>query len=254
MSLARLTDRVILVTGAAQGQGAAEARACVAEGARVVLADVLDGQGQALAAELGNAARYLHLDVTSEDQWAEVVVRTVAEFGKLDGLVNNAGILRYAPLAETTLADWSAVIAVDQTGPFLGMRAVVAPMIEAGGGSIVNVSSTSGFWGLPEIMAYTAAKFAVRGMTKVAAIELGRHNIRVNSLHPGAVDTSMSRGNEDWAAHSPSGFTFVPLGRIGQPEEIAKLAVFLLSDESSFCTGTEFVADGGAMAGPARRS
>ena len=118
----------------------------------------------------------------------------------------------------------------------------------------MNVSSTSGFWGLPEIMAYTAAKFAVRGMTKVAAIELGRHNIRVNSLHPGAVDTSMSRGNEDWAAHSPSGFTFVPLGRIGQPEEIAKLAVFLLSDESSFCTGTEFVADGGAMAGPARRS
>ncbi len=254
MSLARLADRVILVTGAAQGQGAAEARACVVEGARVVLADVLDGQGQALAAELGNAARYLHLDVTSEDQWAEVVVRTVAEFGKLDGLINNAGILRYAPLTETTLADWSAVIAVDQTGPFLGMRAVVAPMIEAGGGSIVNVSSTSGFWGLPEIMAYTAAKFAVRGMTKVAAIELGRHNIRVNSLHPGAVNTSMSRGNEDWAAHSPSGFTFVPLGRIGQPEEIAKLAVFLLSDESSFCTGTEFVADGGAMAGPARRS
>ena len=132
MSLARLTDRVILVTGAAQGQGAAEARACMAEGARVVLADVLDEQGQALATKLGNAARYLHLDVTSEDQWAEVVVRTVAEFGKLDGLVNNAGILRYAPLTETTLADWSAVIAVDQTGPFLGMRAVVAPMIEAG--------------------------------------------------------------------------------------------------------------------------
>ncbi|WP_312871739.1 glucose 1-dehydrogenase [Amycolatopsis acididurans] len=254
MSSRRLAGRVVLVTGAAQGQGAAEARAFVAEGANVVLADVRDQQGEATARELGGSARYFHLDVTSEHDWSAAVAKTIAAFGKLDGLVNNAGILRYSPLADTTLEDWNTVIAVDQTGTFLGMRAAVRPMIEAGGGSIVNISSTSGFWGLPEITAYTAAKWAVRGMTKAAAVELGQFNIRVNSLHPGAVDTAMSRGNEDWAAHSPGGFTYVPLGRIGQPEEIASLAAFLLSDESSFCTGSEFVADGGALAGPVRRS
>ncbi|WP_431874464.1 glucose 1-dehydrogenase [Amycolatopsis sacchari] len=245
--MGRLDGKVALITGAARGQGAAAARRFVAEGARVTIADVLDDEGKALADELG--AAYQHLDVSSEDDWAAAVERTVDEFGSLTVLVNNAGILHFSELAKTSLADYERVIRVNQIGAFLGMRSVVEPMSHAEAGSIVNVSSVEGLAGMPYLVAYTASKFAIRGMTKVAALELGRKGIRVNSVHPGMIDTAMvseaAGGAEidtSWVGKK------VALGRVGQPEEIANLVVFLASDESSYSTGAEFVADGGATA------
>lgn len=251
----KLADRVVLVTGGARGQGRGIAERFITEGAAVVLADVSDEAGEAAADELGDRAFFAHLDVTEEYDWARAVESAVARFGKLDGLVNNAGVFSWAPLESTTLEDWNRVISVCQTGVFLGMRAVVEPMKAAGGGTIVNTSSTSGMWALPQIVGYAAAKFAVRGMTKVAAIELGSHNIRVNSVCPGGIETPMSATNHasGWAAASASGFAFVPLGRRGTAHEIANLMVFLTSDDSSYCTGGDFVIDGGMLAGPTRR-
>jgi 3alpha(or 20beta)-hydroxysteroid dehydrogenase len=251
----KLADRVVLVTGGARGQGRGIAERFIAEGACVVLADVNDDAGRAAAAELGDRALFAHLDVADEGDWARAVEAAVEHFGKLDGLVNNAGIFKWAPLESTSLEDWNAVISVCQTGVFLGMRAVVGPMKAAGGGTIVNTSSTSGIWALPQIVSYVAAKFAVRGMTKVAAIELGPHNIRVNSVCPGGIETPMSKGNHSsgWQAASASGFAFVPLGRRGTPAEIGNLMLFLTSDDSSYCTGGDFVCDGGMLAGPSRR-
>lgn len=245
----RLSGKVALVTGAARGQGAATVRRFVAEGARVLIADVADEEGKRLADELGSAAAYQHLDVSDEHEWADAVRRVDAEFGRLDVLVNNAGVLHFAPLAETTLADYQRVIGVNQTGTFLGMRSVVEPMSATGGGSIVNVSSVEGLAGMPLVSAYTASKFAIRGMTKAAALELGEKGIRVNSIHPGMIDTKMvsdAAGGADvdlsWVGKK------VALGRIGQPDEIAGVALFLASEDSSYCTGGEFVADGGATA------
>ncbi|WP_232376217.1 glucose 1-dehydrogenase [Amycolatopsis aidingensis] len=245
----RLAGKVALITGAARGQGAAAARRFVAEGARVLLADVADDAGKQLADELGAAAGYQHLDVGAEDEWELAVQRAVAEFGGLDVLVNNAGILHFSELASTSLADYERVLRVNQIGTFLGMRSVVEPMTAAGGGSIVNVSSVEGLAGMPFLVAYTASKFAIRGMTKVAALELGGRGIRVNSLHPGMIDTRMV---QDAAGGAEVDLSRVgkklALRRVGQPEEIAGLALFLASDESSYCTGGEFVADGGATA------
>lgn len=245
----RLAGKIALITGGARGQGEAAARAFVAEGAKVVIADILDTEGKQLAADLGAAAAYQHLDVGDEDGWTAAVERTTAEFGALNVLVNNAGILHFSELGKTTLADYERVIRVNQIGAFLGMRSVVEPMTTAGGGSIVNVSSVEGLAGMPYLVAYTASKFAIRGMTKVAALELGDRNIRVNSVHPGAIDTPMvasaaggQKVDMSWVGKK------VALGRVGQPEDIAKLVLFLASDESSYCTGAEFVADGGATA------
>ncbi|MBB4684951.1 glucose 1-dehydrogenase [Amycolatopsis jiangsuensis] len=246
--MGRLAGKVALITGSARGQGAAAARAFVAEGARVVVADVLDTEGKALAGELGETAAFCHLDVGDEDSWAAAVERTVTEFGPPSVLVNNAGILHFSELASTTLADYERVVRVNQIGAFLGMRSVVEPMAGAGGGSIVNVSSVEGLAGMPFLVAYTASKFAIRGMTKVAALELGARGIRVNSVHPGMIDTKMvseAAGTDvdvSWVGKK------VALGRVGRAEEIAPLLVFLGSDESSYCTGGEFVADGGATA------
>lgn len=243
--MSRLAGKVALITGAARGQGAAAARRFVAEGARVVLADVVDDEGKALADELG--AEYLHLDVSEEDDWAAVVAET-----RFTVLVNNAGVLHFAPLADTALADYERVIRINQVGTFLGMRAVIPGMIAAGGGSIVNTSSIEGLAAAPLLVAYTASKFAIRGMTKVAALELGDKGIRVNSVHPGMIDTQM-------LPTALGGIQVdltrigrrVPLRRVGRAEEIASLLVFLASDESSYCTGAEFTADGGATAGHA---
>ncbi|SFQ32705.1 3alpha(or 20beta)-hydroxysteroid dehydrogenase [Amycolatopsis arida] len=247
--MGRLEGKVALVTGAARGQGAAAARRFVAEGAKVVVADVADTEGKQLADELGPSAVYTHLDVGDEDDWARAVERTLTEFGALTVLVNNAGVLHFSALAETTLADYERVIRVNQVGAFLGMRSVVEPMSAAGGGAIVNVSSVEGLAGMPFLVAYTASKFAIRGMTKVAALELGERNIRVNSLHPGMIDTKMV---QDAAGGAEVDLSWVgrkvALRRVGRPEEIAELALFLASDESSYCTGGEFVADGGATA------
>ncbi|TNC28955.1 glucose 1-dehydrogenase [Amycolatopsis alkalitolerans] len=245
--MGRLDGKAALITGAARGQGAAAARRFVEEGAKVLIADILDEEGKALADELG--ALYQHLDVSSEDDWAAAVDRAVTEFGGLTVLVNNAGILHFSELGQTTLADYERVIKVNQIGAFLGMRSVVEPMSHARNGSIINVSSVEGLAGMPFLVAYTASKFAIRGMTKVAALELGPKGIRVNSVHPGMIDTKMISDAAGGAEIDTSWVRKkVALGRAGQPSEIANLVVFLASDESSYSTGAEFVADGGATA------
>jgi 3alpha(or 20beta)-hydroxysteroid dehydrogenase len=245
--MGRLDGKVALITGAARGQGAAAARRFAAEGAKVMVADIIDDEGKALAGEIG--AVYQHLDVTQEADWSAAVDRAVDEFGQLTVLVNNAGILHFSELGKTTLADYERVIRVNQIGTFLGMRSVVEPMSRAGTGSIVNVSSVEGLAGMPFLVAYTASKFAIRGMTKVAALELGGKGIRVNSVHPGVIETKMvsqALGGADVDLSPVTGR--LALGRAGAAEEIAQLVVFLASDESSYCTGAEFVADGGATA------
>ncbi|HEY7595602.1 MAG TPA: glucose 1-dehydrogenase [Actinophytocola sp.] len=239
----RLSGKGALITGAANGQGAAAARRFVAEGARVVLADVDDDAGKALAGELG--ADYVHLDVSQEDGWAAAL----EAHGPVTVLVNNAGVLHFSPLHETKLADYERVVRVNQIGTFLGMRAVVPGMVEAGGGSIINVSSVEGLAAAPLLTAYTASKFAIRGMTKVAALELAGKGVRVNSVHPGVVETGLLPtalgGQPVDLSHVAKR---VPMRRVGQAAEIAELVVFLASDESSYCTGSEFVADGGVTA------
>jgi 3alpha(or 20beta)-hydroxysteroid dehydrogenase len=245
----RLDGKVALITGAARGQGAAAARRFVEEGARVTIADIRDELGKELAAELGAAAIYQHLDVTSEEDWTAAVAETLSTFGQLDILVNNAGIVHVSSIVDTSLADYERVIKVNQVGTFLGMRAVIPALKDAGGGSIVNVSSVEGLGGMPYLAAYTASKFAVRGMTKAAAMELGGFGIRVNSVHPGVIDTEMVREAAGGAEVDMSRVgKRVALRRVGRPEEIANLQVFLASDESSYSTGAEFVADGGATA------
>lgn len=245
--MGKLDGKVALITGGARGQGAAEGTLFAAEGATVVITDVLDDAGTATAAAFGGL--YLHHDVTSEDDWATVVDTVMARHGRLDVLVNNAGIYVPGPLTATSLADYRRVIEVNQIGVFLGMRAVAGPMIAAGSGSIINISSVAGMRGGGGSLAYTASKWAVRGMTKAAARELGRHGIRVNSIHPGFVETTMlhqvprvdAGGLEEM-------LRAVPLGRVADPSEVAKLALFLASDDSSYSTGSEFVIDGGITA------
>ena len=246
----RLDEKVAIVTGAARGMGAAEARLFVEEGARVVLADVIDDEGKLLADELGPSAVYVHLDVTDEQDWVDALATAEHTFGTVDVLVNNAGILRYGPLLTFDKVEFEEVLAVNLVGPFLGIKVVGAAMAAAGSGSIVNVSSTGGMVGYSAIGAYVASKWGVRGLTKTAAIELGHAGVRVNSLHPGGVRTPMTDPDGSGAAIQSAMFAGQPIPRIGRPEEIAHLALFLASDESSYCTGAEFVADGGSIAGP----
>jgi 3alpha(or 20beta)-hydroxysteroid dehydrogenase len=245
--MGRLSGKIALITGAAGGQGAAAARRFVEEGARVVVADVRDDEGKALADEIG--AHFTHLDVSEEDGWTAAVAEVADVYAPPNVLVNNAGILHFARLQDTTLADYQRVIQINQVGTFLGMRAVVRGMVKAGGGSIINVSSIEGLRAAPLLSAYTASKFAIRGMTKVAALELAGKGVRVNSVHPGMIETGMLPSA---LGGQTVDLTFagkkVPLGRVGQPEEVAQLTVFLASDESSYCTGAEFVADGGVTA------
>lgn len=247
--MARLDGKIALITGAARGQGAAAARRFVAEGARVVLTDVLDDDGKALAAELGDAAWYRHLDVGEEQGWADVVREIEQVLGRLDVLVNNAGILFFSPLVDTSLADYERLIRVNQIGTFLGMK-TCAPLMKKGGrGSIVNISSVEGLAGMPALVAYTASKFAIRGMTKVAALELGPYGIRVNSVHPGAVDTTMiSAALGGIEIDNDLIGVRVPLGRVASADDIANMVLFLASDESGYSTGAEFVVDGGSTA------
>jgi 3alpha(or 20beta)-hydroxysteroid dehydrogenase len=225
-------------------------REFVNEGAQVVFGDVLDDRGEKVAADVGGAAVYQHLDVTQPDDWDAIVQTTLDRFGRIDVLVNNAGILRVRMLDGHTLDDYMDVINVNQVGCFLGMRAVTPQMKEQRSGSIINTSSTSGFVGTVGLVAYTASKFAVRGMTKVAAMELGHFGIRVNSVHPGGVATEMLDQPEFAGVADSNIYAGQPIPRIGQPEEIAKLMVFLASDDASFSTGSEFIIDGGYMTGP----
>ncbi|MHB8342191.1 MAG: SDR family oxidoreductase [Mycobacteriales bacterium] len=246
--MGRLADRVALVTGAARGQGAAESRLFAREGARVVLADVLDSAGQAVAEEIGEAAVYVHLHVSREEDWSRALA-VVAELGLLRVLVNNAGVMRPSTIANTSVADYLAVIEVNQLGTFLGIRSAIAPMRAAGGGSIVNVSSIDGIGSKNGLISYTASKFAIRGMTKTAALELGRFGIRVNSVHPGGVDTDMGNPARLEAEILDASFSHLPIPRAGRVDDVAAMVLFLAGDESSYCTGAEFVVDGGWLAG-----
>ncbi|MEU6624383.1 glucose 1-dehydrogenase [Streptomyces litmocidini] len=249
--MGKLDGRVVLVTGAARGQGEQEARLFAAEGAKVVLGDVLDGAGEALAKELGeDRAVYVHLDVTSEGDWTAAVAAARERFGKIDGLVNNAGILRFNELVSTPLDEFRAIVSVNQTGCFLGIRAVAPEIAAAGGGTIVNTASYTGLTGMAGVGAYAATKHAVLGLTRVAALELAAKGVRVNAVCPGAIDTAMSNPEGvDPAATAELYRKLVPLGRIGRPEEVAALALFLTGEDSAYITGQPFVIDGGWLAG-----
>ncbi len=242
--MARFDGKVVLISGGARGQGAAEARMLVAEGARVVLGDVLVAEGEALARELGAAARFLRQDVTQQADWAACVAAAEA-MGGLHGLVNNAGIYQPKPLMETSPELFQRHMQVNQFGCFLGMQAVVPAMRRAGGGAIVNISSVAGLRGSPNAIAYSATKWALRGMTKAAAADLAKHNIRVNSVHPGPIATPML--DVKTAEENQRRLENVPLRRQGSAEEVAKLVLFLLSEDASYMTGSELAIDGGAV-------
>jgi 3alpha(or 20beta)-hydroxysteroid dehydrogenase len=242
----RLDGRVAVITGGARGMGASHARAFVAEGAKVLITDVLEEPGAALARELDPDAAFAAHDVTDEASWTAAIDAAEAAFGPVGILVNNAGVAAYGPLEATSEAAYRRVIDINQVGVFLGMKAVAASMRRAGGGSIVNVSSVAGLTGEAQTIAYTASKWAVRGMTKVAAKELGGHGIRVNSVHPGVIETPMLTDHPEVSGFLIDGVSAgTPLGRIGRAEEVTSLVLYLASAESSYSTGSEFVVDGG---------
>ncbi len=242
--MGRLDGSVAIITGAARGQGAAEAALFVREGARVILTDVLDLEGEQTAGAIGPQARYAHLDVTSEDGWAALVADVLRVEERIDVLVNNAGIFRIAPMTTTSLSDFTMMMDINCVGVFLGMRSVSAAMIAQGSGSIVNISSIAGLQGSGISFAYSTSKWAVRGMTKAAAVELARHGVRCNSVHPGIIDTAML-GEFDSIGIRENLRTRIPLGREAHPNEVGNMVLFLASQESSYCTGSEFVVDGG---------
>lgn len=246
--MGRLDAKIALITGGARGQGAAEGQLFAAEGARVYLTDVLDEEGADTAAAIGDAATYLHHDVRDEERWTAIVEQILTEHGRLDVLVNNAGIFRVMPTVFTSEADYRQIIDINQVGTFLGMKAVIPTMVAAESGSIINISSVAGLQGAPGTMAYSASKWAVRGMTKVAAKEVAPFGVRVNSVHPGIIDTPMM------SEASPEGTVVervvqaIPMGHVAQADDVARLVLYLASDESSYSTGSEFVVDGGMTA------
>ena len=236
-----LDGKVAIITGAAKGMGASHVRRFVDEGAKVIFTDILENEGQALAHELGNSVRFIKHDVTNEDDWKDVVQASIEAFGNINILVNNAGIdVPGVNLEGADFSTYQKVIAVNQHSVFLGMRAVVESMKKAGGGSIINISSLAGMVGAYKKVAYTASKFAVRGMNKDAALELGDYNIRVNSVHPGFIVTDMTRD-----LVSPELEQTLPIRRAGKIEEVTHLVTYLASDQSSYSSGSEFVVDGG---------
>lgn len=237
-----LNGVVALVTGAARGMGAEHVRGLVQAGAKVVATDVLDADGVALAAELGEAVMYRHLDVTDDQQWAALVADVEAMLGPIGVLVNNAGIVTFGSIDTMTPDMWQRTININLTGVWLGMHHVVPSMQRAGGGSIVNISSTAGLQGYANLGAYVASKWGVRGLTKTAALELGRHNIRVNSIHPGPIRTPMIAGMSADLADAQ------PIARVGEPSEVTAMLLFILQ-EATYSTGHEFVVDGGAVVG-----
>lgn len=246
----RLDGKVALISGGARGQGATEGKLFAREGAKIVLGDVLDEEGQKTAKEIqaaGGAATYVHLDVTREEEWQKAVDTAVRQFGKLNILINNAGILRMEGFEDTTLEIWNRVIAVNQTGVFLGIKHVVPAMRKTGGGSIINISSIAGLIGVGAAAAYQASKGAVRILSKSAAVQYAKEGIRVNSIHPGVITTKMVIEGIDPESRKLFAQA-TPLGREGTADEIANGALFLASDESSYMTGAELVLDGGYTA------
>ncbi|PKB63838.1 MAG: cyclopentanol dehydrogenase [SAR202 cluster bacterium Io17-Chloro-G2] len=250
--MGRLDGKVAIVSGGARGQGATEAKMFAREGAKVVLGDVLDEEGKQVEAQInesGGDATYVHLDVTREDDWRTAVETAVGRYGKLDILVNNAGILIRKGLEDTTVEDWDRIMGVNAKGVFLGTRQAIPAMRQAGGGSIINISSTAGLVGSPDgSPSYTASKGAVRLFTKSTAIQYAKERIRCNSVHPGPIDTEMIQDTLTDPARLEQRMQRLPMGRVGTPEDIAYGVLYLASDESSFVTGSELVIDGGTTA------
>ena len=252
--MGKLDGQVALISGGARGQGEAQARLFAREGARVALADVLDAEGELVAASIndtGGDAVYHHLDVTERSQWRATVDAVVEQYGRLDILINNAGIARVRMIEDSTLEDYLEVIRVNQIGVWLGTQAAIPALKEAGGGCIINTSSVAGLRGYAGLGAYVSSKFAVRGITKVSAQELGQYNIRVNSVHPGPIDTPMIRDPEV-STRAPGDVSYdAPIPRVGTADEVAAMMLFIAAD-ATYSTGSEFVIDGGAMAGATR--
>ncbi len=247
--MARLDGKVAIVTGAAQGMGAATARLFAVEGAKVVLADIVEDKGKATAAEIGDAALFVKHDVRSEQDWAALVAAAVAHFGKLDILVNNAAIVHYSPIEAMSAEDIERVLSINVLGVILGAKHAAPEMTKAGRGVIVNISSVDGLRGCNGLTAYTASKWAVRGLSKSLAYELGPRGVRVCSVHPGGVNTQMGNPAGLSGDALNTGYERVPLQRIGEPEEIARASLFIASDEASYITGAELAVDGGWSAG-----
>lgn len=245
----RLAGKVAIITGAANGMGAATARLFVREGAKVVIADQMEHEGKQVAESLGAAARFEKLDVTNEDNWNEVVANTVKAFGRLDILVNNAGISGSAEQDLHSTPSWHRIMDINATGVFLGMKAALPELIKSGKGSIVNFSSISGIVGQDGIhMAYNASKGAVRIMSKSAAVQYGKHNIRVNTVHPGIMPPMRTSGRTADPATRAEMLRNVPLGRAGGVDEVGNAVLFLATDEASYITGSEIHVDGGFVA------
>lgn len=246
--MSRLSGKTAIITGAAQGMGAVTARLFVEQGANVVIADILEEKGLALAEELGEQAQFVKLDVTSESDWDNAV--SVAEkMGPLNVLVNNAGILVFKPIIEQTAEEFNRVMNINLTGCYNGIRAAIEPMKRAGSGSIINISSVDGLQAKNSLSAYAASKWGMRGLTKSAALELGHYQIRVNTVHPGGVDTNMHSTGDEPNEAANAFYKNHPLPRVGQPVEVAMMSAFLASDESTYSTGSEFKVDGGWSAG-----
>jgi 3alpha(or 20beta)-hydroxysteroid dehydrogenase len=242
----RVENKVALITGGATGMGLSHARLLLDEGANVVIADIDDARGESAMAELGSHSDFVHLDVANPDNWHSAVEHTIGRWGALDVLVNNAGISTVVSIENMTIEQWNTIIAVNLTSVFLGMKAALPALKLSSAASVINISSTAGMQGYVNAAGYNASKFGVRGLTKSAALELGPFGIRVNSVHPGTITTTMANGVNPDRSH-------VALGRFGDPDEVSRLVLFLASDESSFSTGAEFIVDGGELAGRARR-
>lgn len=244
-----LSGKVALISGAARGQGAAEAQLFAQLGARVIVADVLEKEGRALADSIGTNASFVALDVSSRESWLAAIAHGVARFGDISVLVNNAGITRTGMIESMPEEAYMEVIRINQLGCFLGMQTIIPTMRSAGGGSIINISSMSAMIGMAGVSAYVASKWAIRGMTKSAALELGRDNIRVNSVHPGAIDTAMINAPEFDGVDKAAMVRDLPVPRLGESIDVAKTVAFLASDASSYCSGAEYIVDGGYLAG-----
>lgn len=245
MTNGRIAGKIALITGGARGQGRQEAERFAAEGATVYITDVLDDVGAAAADELGDAVTFLHHDVTRENDWNAVIAGIIEQHGRIDILVNNAGIFSMTPALDTSIEAWDQMVSINQTGVFLGIRDVGRVMCEQGAGSIINISSIAGLAGVGGAHAYAATKWAVRGMSKSAALEFAAHGVRVNSVHPGIIDTDMLRG---FGGNLERVTAAIPMNRTASADEVANVVLFLASEEASYCSGHEFVVDGAMKA------